>query len=455
MHSACNRLWACALSAALIVSLKSPAAAAGAIATMAPTGVAMPGSAAGAVNLGALNATGASLQGSNVLSLSPSILGGLSIHGTPTVAEPAKLSVTAGPSAVAAPALAEPVKLPIAAAPAQAEAAQDDVQAPTLAQDLQAAAQDAPAAQTGAKVSAKSQLEKIAKAPPESLSKAFDGKPADAPAVDAGSDAALPSGGEKYGKLGRKPSFQDPRTLSLARYILPELPNAPAKVDFSDKVKTWGMMLNDKLGCCTISAAGHEIQQWTANAGTQQTPPDSSILSAYEAVSGYRPGQPDTDSGANMLDVLKYWRKNGIAGHKIGAFAALDPTNLDHIRTAVWLFGSAYLGIALPTSAQKQDVWDVPAGGATGDGKPGSWGGHAVEIAGFSPEGVFVVTWGAVKLMTWNFFKTYVEEAYAIISQDFLADGKTPNNGLDMATLKADLKAVTADRVPEQTQPSR
>jgi len=234
--------------------------------------------------------------------------------------------------------------------------------------------------------------------------------------------------------------------LQLANYVLPELPNAPSEADFSAKVKDWGMMLNDKLGCCTVAAPGHEIQQWTANAGSQQTPPDDSILSAYEAVSGYRPGQPETDRGANMLNVLKFWRKTGIGGHKIGAFASVDPTNFDHIRAAIWIFGSAYLGISLPKSAQKQDVWDVPAGGANGDGAPGSWGGHAVEVAGYSPKGVFVVTWGAVKLMTWDFFKTYVDEAYAIISQDFLANGKTPNNGFNMETLKADLKLVTGEK---------
>jgi hypothetical protein len=424
---------------------------------MAPAGVAAPGSAAAAVNWGAWNAPATSLQGSRVLSLSPALAGGMSVQGVP------KVSAAVGQAAVV-PTGAEAAWLPAAAAPAammpiqsvpDAAPAQADAQRGVVVQDLIAAPDAAVAAKTPSHVSAQKQLERLAKETPQALAKEFDGRPAGPEAVDAAPDAGTASAGQKFGKLGRLPTVYDSRTLPLAKYILPQLPGAPSEVDFSAKVKDWGMMLNDKLGCCTIAAPGHEIQQWTANAGSQQTPPDSSILSAYEAVSGYRPGSPETDRGANMLDVLKYWRKTGIAGHKIGAFASMDPSNLDHIRAAVWIFGSAYLGIGLPISAQKQDVWDVPAGGAAGDGKPGSWGGHAVEVAGFSPKGVFVVTWGGLKLMTWNFFKTYVEEAYAIISQDFLKDGKTPNNGLDLATLKADLKTVTDDRPEAAQSPGR
>jgi hypothetical protein len=45
--------------------------------------------------------------------------------------------------------------------------------------------------------------------------------------------------------------------------------------------------------------------------------------------------------------------------------------------------------------------------------------------------------------MTWSFWERYVDEAYALISPDFLEGGKTPN-GLDLASLKADLALVTA-----------
>ncbi|MHB2025390.1 MAG: hypothetical protein ACYCPQ_01935 [Elusimicrobiota bacterium] len=278
-----------------------------------------------------------------------------------------------------------------------------------------------------------------------SLAKTFGKNLSDPRAFDFGSVPGKSPGSINLMKLGKKPAAHDPRTLILGKYLSPQLPVAPSQADFSAKIKNWGMMLNDAIGDCTIAAAGHQIQQWTANAGKEQTPSNQAILSAYEAVSGYNPNDPNSDVGAVVLDVLNYWRKIGVAGHKIGAFVSVEVANPDHIRQAVWIFGGAYLGLQMPISAQKQNVWAVPPDGPAGDGTPGSWGGHAVEIAGYGPKGVLVVTWGALKWMTWGFFQAYCDEAYAILSNDFLKNGKTPNNGLDIAALKADLLAVTGN----------
>lgn len=345
-------------------------------------------------------------------------------------------AITAAPSAAApAPALA-PAAVAAAAAPAEeAKSAAATTAAPTSGRERRGNSSKVP------RDSAREQLGRLADKGAQ-----FDG--------GRGAEAASTPVSEPSRRLGKKAPVGDPRNLLLAKYATSNLQAPPAQVDFSAKVKNWGMMLNDTLGDCTVAACGHQIQQWTANAGKQVTPPDSSILSAYEAVSGYRPGRPSTDGGAEMLTVLKYWRKLGIDGHKIGAFAYINPANFDHLRAAVWTFGSAYIGLAMPKSSQKQAVWDVPAGGAVGDGAPGSWGGHAVEVAGFGPKGLLIVTWGQLKWMTWDFLKTYCDEAYAIISRDFLAAGKTPNNGFDLAALNADLKAV-ADVPPPSTQQSR
>jgi hypothetical protein len=43
--------------------------------------------------------------------------------------------------------------------------------------------------------------------------------------------------------------------------------------------------------------------------------------------------------------------------------------------------------------------------------------------------------------MTWAFWDRYCDEAYCIISNDFLSGGKAPN-GLDLNALNADLALV-------------
>ena len=116
----------------------------------------------------------------------------------------------------------------------------------------------------------------------------------------------------------------------------------------------------------------------------------------------------------------------------------------DHklVRTAAYLFGGLYIGIALPLTAQTQEVWDWTKS-LTGHAAPGSWGGHAVDVVDYGPNDLTVVTWGAVKLMTWAFWDRYVDEAYCILSPDYLKAGEAPN-GFDLATLQEDLALVTA-----------
>jgi hypothetical protein len=248
-------------------------------------------------------------------------------------------------------------------------------------------------------------------------------------------------------KLGRLPPRHDPRTLMLASYVSPELPPAPASCAWSGKVNGWPMMANDRLGDCAIAAPGHQIEAWTANVGMQFTPSDQEIVAAYSAVSGYDPATGANDAGCVELDVLNYWRTTGIAGHKIGAFVAIEPGNHTQVREAAWLFGGVYVGLSLPLAAQRQQVWSAPFNPLVAQFfpayQPGSWGGHAVYIVDYDARGLTCITWGAPKRMTWAFLDTYCEEAWGILSSDwFDTAGKAPN-GFDLSALQADLAAVT------------
>lgn len=245
----------------------------------------------------------------------------------------------------------------------------------------------------------------------------------------------------KFGQLGKLPPRHDVRTLQLANYL--DLPKIPAKASWTSKVKQWGMMRNDVIGDCTIAGAAHQIQTWTANNGNEITIPDTEILKAYEKIGGYNPNDPNSDRGCVELDVLKYWRKTGIGGDKIFAFTTTEPKNKAHVCASIFLFGGAYLGLALPLSAQNQKVWSVPPGGATGNGAPGSWGGHCVIVVSYDAHTLTCVTWGALKKMTWEFFITYTDESYAILSKDWAALAKKAPSGFDFASLQTDLKQVS------------
>lgn len=244
------------------------------------------------------------------------------------------------------------------------------------------------------------------------------------------------------GRLGKLPVRTDVRTLRLRQYVdRTELPKPPASIDLTPPVGEWPMYANDTRGDCTTAAAGHMIEAWTAaSAGQAVEVSEAAVVRAFDAV---RLTDPLTgEEGAIELDVLRYWRKHGIGDHRIGAFAAVGIRDHDLTHTAAWLFGGLYIGLALPLTAQSQEVWDW-TGSLRGAAKPGSWGGHAVDVVRLDAAGLTVVTWGRLQLLTWAFWDHYCDESYCILSTDFLDAGRAPN-GFDLAALKQDLKLITA-----------
>lgn len=246
-------------------------------------------------------------------------------------------------------------------------------------------------------------------------------------------------------RLGRNAPPPEKRThaLEMARYIAP-LPTAPAALDLRAGIPSWPMFLNDRLGDCVIAACAHEREVLTrAASGTAQVVTDADVLAFYET-QGYNPADPATDQGCDEMSVMNTWRKQGFAGESLYAYASVDVTNLPLVRTAAWLFYGLILAIELPLIAQSQDVWDaVP--GPLSQIEPGGWGGHGVSLCGYDAGGFTVVTWGATKRMTVAFWQTYVDEAWALIPQDFEQLGTKPlDNGFNAAQLNADLLSVGA-----------
>ena len=243
-------------------------------------------------------------------------------------------------------------------------------------------------------------------------------------------------------RLGKLPARRDPRTLRLARYLdTAALPPAPDAWDEATGVGDWPMYANDRVGDCTCAAAGHMIEAWThAGRGHTVTIAERDVLRAFDAV---KLVDPTTGAeGAVELDVLNLWRKHGIGRHRILAYAKIDRADHELVRQASVVFGGAYIGLQLPLTAQRQSVWQW-TGRLRGPARPGSWGGHAVDVVAYDDETLTVVTWGRLQRLTWEFWNRYCDEAYAVLSRDFLSHGRAPN-GLDLDALLQDLALVSS-----------
>ncbi len=242
-------------------------------------------------------------------------------------------------------------------------------------------------------------------------------------------------------RLGKNPYVHSPTHFRINNYI-PVLPTVPDTGNWDKVVPAYGMDANDSLGDCTCAGVDHMEKLWSYNAGKTFTSTDNDVIHLYSAVTGYNPNDPNTDMGANLVDCLKYWQGNGFMGHKILAYALVDPRNYAMVKAALYLFGGLYGGVGLPVTAQNQTKWTVADKSLNGDAAPYSWGGHCVVISEWAPDEVQCVTWGTTQAMDLAFFGTYFDELWAVISDDWLTANNVTPEGFDLKTLTADLQAV-------------
>ena len=254
-------------------------------------------------------------------------------------------------------------------------------------------------------------------------------------------------------RLGRLPSDPHAPKLRLKHFLdAPYTGTVPDVVDYLTGVGTWPMYRNDDLGDCTAAAAGHILEAVTHyGQGTTIAVSDSDVTKFYSGSTGYKPSDPSSDQGGDMLTVLKYWAKTGLAGHKIAAYFAVDPSDFDEMRAALYLFGNLYIGLELPANAETAfdhgQAWDVVKGAK-------NLGGHCVNVQKIVKGGnLTVVTWGGTVEMTPAFWNKYVDEPYAVVSQEWVKNGATPE-GLDTAGANAAFQQLTGKPGPFTVAPA-
>jgi hypothetical protein len=256
-------------------------------------------------------------------------------------------------------------------------------------------------------------------------------------------------------KLGKKPATYDKRDLQFAHYrTAAALPPHPKQFGHEKLVgaNAWQMLGNGPdntvspgfkgAGDCVFAGGDHESMLWTLEGGTAATFTGANAIADYSAVTGYKPSNPKSDQGTDVRVALKYRQNTGLVDtkgkrHRIGAYLALEPGNVDHLVEALYLFGVVGIGIQFPASAMDQfdagKPWSVVAGAQID-------GGHYVPLVA-KRANFDCVTWGRLQQMTAQFYTKYCDEAWAILSPEMLNSGKSPE-GFDLAQLQNDLAAL-------------
>jgi hypothetical protein len=249
-------------------------------------------------------------------------------------------------------------------------------------------------------------------------------------------------------KLGRNhPIAHGPR-LSLKNYTLKSLPSPPKTLDYQGPAfRGLSQVLgNDQVGNCVEAGILHLVSVFTANAGQQTVFTEQQGIQLYSAMTGYVPGQASTDQGTDEVSAFNYWASTGVYGHKISASLALDPSNPEEYRTALYLFENVCFAGGLP------DAWITPFPSATGftwkSATPDPNNGHFFVGPGYAPRGIVCATWGMQGVITDPAIEMFCAtenggSLYTVLSPDIInrAKQKAPN-GFDFSQLSADLQAI-------------
>jgi hypothetical protein len=237
-------------------------------------------------------------------------------------------------------------------------------------------------------------------------------------------------------KLGKLPATRLAGVGMLGDYVTGKLPAPPASVAVPNTA--YPIDGNDQYGDCTIAGVAHLIAAWDVEVNEPDRVPDQqTVISTYEQLTG------GADTGLNENNVLSYWRSTGLFGEKIDAYAPVATKDIVGLHQAVAFYGGAYLGIACPESAQEQfqakQPWTYVPGSPVE-------GGHCIVALGYTATAMLCATWGGIAEVTYPFLAHFMDEAWAVISHQFVEAKRGPE--LDLSTLEADLDQFSQATLP-------
>jgi hypothetical protein len=254
--------------------------------------------------------------------------------------------------------------------------------------------------------------------------------------------------GFHYGR--RSPDYSKPR-LWLEDYKTAAIPN-PVYGTVVDRATgiVFPMYLNNSIGDCTIAGLGHVEGAWTKilkGSASELIFANQTIQNVYSAISGYIPGQPSTDTGCEISDVLAYWMNTGIPdtsgkNHILSSYAQIATPDQATLNWALKNFGTVYLGINCPESAETQFSQGLPW--TYVQGSPIA-GGHCITLQSNPSSGNYgVTTWGTLQMADQGFLDHYLEEAWVPIGADWLNAADKTVTGLNVSQLMADSQVLAA-----------
>ena len=243
----------------------------------------------------------------------------------------------------------------------------------------------------------------------------------------------------RLGALPAHPRWTHPRAvLDLHADLGVMAASLPGVIDWTANVPSYPMYLNDELGDCAEAGLGHAVQSVTAATGTIITPTDADILALYET-QGYVPGNPATDQGTNLQNLLTLvLQPTAGAAPSPPASRSCGLVHRQHAGLPV-LLQDGLRGGQLPRLGHDpvpvRQPW-VPVAGDQIEG------GHCIVLEEVTEgmDQLTWITWGAKQRSNRAWWRAYASEAWVIVTPQVLAD---PPPGLNAASLMGEFHSLS------------
>lgn len=240
-------------------------------------------------------------------------------------------------------------------------------------------------------------------------------------------------------KLGKLAPHFPAGLKNFTDYTTAPLPAPPSWVNWEWKMpespNSWPLNGNDRYGDCVVAAAGHQIQSWNF-----ETKINDPVPTQIEVVNEYFSLTGGPDAGLVIGNTLRTWQTTGLWGTKIVGYAPVNFRNKTELEQAIAFYGGVFTGFQVPQNAFTQFDNGQPWALTPGWQQQKIVGGHCVPMLAYNSGRMYGVTWGRVQAVNWDWFFAYADEAWVLLSEEFMQAGKA--NGLNVTQLQADLSSI-------------
>lgn len=276
-------------------------------------------------------------------------------------------------------------------------------------------------------------------------------------------------------KLGKLPAKSSTKALLFRDFV--KAVDVPPSFNFWKKKAAFPSRLfgNDVYGCCTrASQAEAAMHMERIECRTTPKITDAEVVRAYFEMTWRRYGQgqdgapmPDYwtqpegegDQGAFETDALSDWRRpeytfKDSKGRPltIDAFTRINQADQEAVKQAIFITGGHGIKLCfnLPAMWANESLnWNAPPTGTPAIGKwlPGSWGGHSVYGEAYSTTGVQIKTWGERRIVSWEAFAIYCDEAHWVLDSLDAWRKKPAAKMLNLNKLKEAVNDVSSQKI--------